>query len=218
MGKYKHGLASSKIYHIWLGMRHRCNNDKCKEYMLYGGRGIKVCEEWDNDFMIFYTWSISNGYKEDSDRKSCTIDRIDPDGNYCPENCRWVDMRTQNNNRRNNRHLTHNGRTQTAAQWAREYGIPEGNLLTRLRKGWDMETALTTPKIDSVIDITGEKYGRLYVLKRVEKPEHIKSRGSYYLCLCDCGKEIVVLGHSLRSGNTTSCGCYHKEVFKRKKC
>ncbi len=95
--EYK-GLSHTRIFGIWKGMRQRCNNPKCASYPLYGGRGIKLCEEWNegsNGFFRFLRWSLENGYRPD-----LSIDRINNDGNYEPSNCRWTDMETQANNRR----------------------------------------------------------------------------------------------------------------------
>lgn len=202
MGKYKHGGSKTRLYTIWINMKSRCYNPKCKEYRWYGAKGIKVCNEWLNDFSAFHEWAISNGYSD-----KLTIDRENCNGNYEPSNCRWADWITQQNNRSSNKTITFKGKTQTMAEWAREYNIPESNLATRLKNGWDMESALNTPKIENLKNIEGRKYFHLTVLKRVPSPENVKSRGAYYLCKCDCGKEKIILGRSLRTGNTTSCGC-----------
>ena len=118
-----------RICSIWLGMRYRCNSKGCKVYKDYGGRGIKICAQWD-DFYVFQEWSLSHGYSADK-----SIDRIDNDGDYCPENCRWTDMKTQGNNRRNSRYYTYRGEIHTLAEWARKTGIPWWVLDDRIKKG-----------------------------------------------------------------------------------
>jgi len=98
-----HGEAGSRLYRVWKAMRQRCYLQSGKYYSDYGGRGIRVCCEW-NDYETFRQWAYSSGYDPDAQRGKCTLDRIDVDGNYEPSNCRWVDMKVQANNRRNSKH------------------------------------------------------------------------------------------------------------------
>lgn len=135
-GKYR----NDRIYRIYYGMRTRCYNTGDVGYSHYGARGITVCDEWLNDFFSFQKWAYENGYRDD-----LTIDRIDVNGNYEPGNCRWADIETQANNRRESVLLTLNGKTQTAAQWGRELGISREVIYGRLKKGWSAEESLTIP-------------------------------------------------------------------------
>ena len=93
----------SRLYCVWIDMKKRCYNPIAHNYHRYGGRGITICDEWRNDFQSFYDWAMANGYDENAPRGQCTIDRIDNDKGYNPDNCRWVDTATQNKNKSNNR-------------------------------------------------------------------------------------------------------------------
>lgn len=135
----KHNLSNTKIYSAWKNIKARCYNKNSSHYNCYGARGISVCEEWKNNFMAFYNWSINNGYKE-----GLSIDRIDNNGNYEPNNCRWCDRITQANNTRTNHFITYNGKTQTITQWSRELGLSRGVLWNRIYcYKWTIERALT---------------------------------------------------------------------------
>lgn len=123
-------------------MRDRCNNPHCKDYKYYGGAGIKVSPLWD-EFLDFKGWAYSNGYVKDS---GLTIDRIDVHGNYEPENCRWVDRKTQANNMTTNHKILYNGEEHTLAEWSEIVDIPFAVLEARINAyHWDAKRALTTP-------------------------------------------------------------------------
>lgn len=98
--KKKHGGRNSRLYRVWGGMKKRCFDTNSPAYKHYGGRGITVCEEWRSDFAAFRAWAMQNGYDENAKRGDCTIDRIDVNGNYTPDNCRWVSVAVQNRNKR----------------------------------------------------------------------------------------------------------------------
>lgn len=132
-----HGMSGTRLHNIWKSMKERCYNSNHDQYKDYGGRGITICSEWKNDFLCFYNWAISNGYKD-----NLTIDRINNDGNYCPENCKWSTRKEQGNNQRTNHLLTYNNKTQTMAQWAEEIGLNPRTLQTRISRGWNVQDAL----------------------------------------------------------------------------
>ena len=128
-------------YGAWADMLQRCNNPKLKNYSLYGGRGIGVCERWR---------SFDNFHEDMGDKPTgLTLDRIDSNGNYCPENCRWATCREQSLNTRRNHYLDYNGMRMTVTEWAIEKGIKPVTLFSRLfAYGWSVDNALTKPVKD----------------------------------------------------------------------
>ena len=135
---YKHGMKGTRLYNVWINMRQRCYNKNMPSYKNYGERGIVVCEEW-HDFAEFYKWAMENGYKND-----LTIERINVNGNYEPNNCKWATREEQAYNKRNNRYITYNGKTQTMKEWSVETGINYFKIRDRLRRGWSVERTLNT--------------------------------------------------------------------------
>lgn len=136
----RYACKDQRLYTIWAGMCYRCEDPKHPSYSLYGGRGVKVCDEWKEDFDCFARWAYQAGYHD-----KLTLDRIDVDGDYCPVNCRWATPKEQANNRRTCVYIEYAGKSQTATQWAEEFNISPSTLLGRLRCGWSVEAALTEP-------------------------------------------------------------------------
>lgn len=134
----KHGLyydetgRKRRLYGIWSRMRQRCRDPHCKEYINYGGRGIKVCKEWE-DYDVFHSWAMGHGYDD-----ALTIERIDVNGDYCPQNCKWITRDAQARNKRNSRKITYKGETKVLAEWARTIGIEHSLLRYRLDH-WGVE-------------------------------------------------------------------------------
>lgn len=137
----KHSLTGTKEFNIWVGMKSRCYNPNNNSYKNYGAKGIKVCDRWldkENGFVNFL---------EDMGKSPLgySIDRIDVYGNYSPENCRWSNAKTQQNNRSNNHNIEYLGQIKTLSQWAEEYGFRPDQLICRLQRGWSIGKSLTTP-------------------------------------------------------------------------
>ena len=128
-----------RLYHIWLGMRERCNNPNHGQYPRYGGKGIKVCADWE-EYASFREWALSNGYSDD-----LTLDRRDNNVGYSPENCRWATRKEQANNRSSNHLLSLNGESHNIEWWAAKTGLPRTTIDKRIARGWDDYKILTTP-------------------------------------------------------------------------
>lgn len=125
--------SGTRLYKIWIGMKSRCSDINNPRYSDYGGRGIALCDEWNDDFKAFYEWSHSNCYQDD-----LTIDRIDNDGNYCPENCRWVDNKVQCRNRRSNINITIGNATKTLTEWCEIFELDSKTVFARLQRNEDI--------------------------------------------------------------------------------
>lgn len=132
------GSHTERLYRIWGAMLSRTRNSNASNYQYYGARGIKVCEEWE-DYEKFRSWSLQNGYNPSAQYGKCTLDRIDTNGNYCPENCRWVDMSVQNNNQRTNKKITYNNETHNLKQWSDILGINYSTFKKYIKNGKTIE-------------------------------------------------------------------------------
>ena len=140
-------MTGTRIYYEWTGMKGRCNNPNYNGYHRYGGRGIKVCEEWNNSFEAFQKWAMNNGYTDE-----LTIERIDVNGNYCPENCCWIPFNEQAKNRRTSlRVIDKDGKEKLAMDIAERNGIAMRNVCARIHDGWDINEALNTPLISQTL-------------------------------------------------------------------
>lgn len=125
-----HGMSDSRLYSIWRSMRNRCKNPGDRHYKDYGGRGIKVCNEWESSFTAFLTWAVQAGYQD-----GLTIDRIDVNGDYSPQNCQWATRLEQSRNKRNSRLLELCGETKTLSEWAEITGVSLNLISGRYTRG-----------------------------------------------------------------------------------
>ena len=140
-----HRDTDSRLYNVWSAIKRRCYNPTVPEYSRYGARGIDMCQEWKNDYGSFMKWAIENGYDKDAPRGQCTIDRIDNDKGYSPENCRWIPISVQMNNVSTNHNIEYDGETHSIADWARKLGMDYKELYKRLSKNdFNLEKILQT--------------------------------------------------------------------------
>ena len=131
-----HHPENERLLRIWRAMLHRCYKETDEHYDYYGGRGIKVCDDW-HDFETFQKWALANGYAD-----NLTIDRLDGNKDYCPENCSWATMTVQNNHKSDTKWLTYKGKTQSLSDWCRELGLDYFRIKARLNSlGWSVEDA-----------------------------------------------------------------------------
>lgn len=137
-----HGMKNTRLYRIWHNMKYRCENKSSKDYSRYGERGISVCDEWERDFLCFYKWAMKSGYKE-----NLSLDRINNNSGYSPENCRWADGQEQCRNRRNNVLVAYNGETKSIAEWCDLLKFDRALAYHRYARGWTgKEIFETKPK------------------------------------------------------------------------
>ena len=154
--------SRDRLYRIYYKIKRRCNRPNVK---YYSSKGVKLCEEWNNDYYSFYNWAMNNGYKD-----NLSIDRIDTNGNYCPENCRWVDMKVQNNNRRNNIKVEYKGKTYSIIELSELLGIKYRTLVARLKD--------YNYKVD---DIVNRKLWERVNKKSMLNERYIYKNGKYYM-------------------------------------
>ena len=135
-----HGKTGTRIYNTWKNMLERCTNPNHKNYCIYGGRGITVCDEWSSSFEAFFEWAVNNGYDD-----KLSLDRVNVDMGYNPSNCRWVTQKEQCNNTHRNINVEIDGETHTLKQWTEILGLKYGTIASRVKRGWDPVNALKTP-------------------------------------------------------------------------
>lgn len=140
--KYGDEIAhQSRLYNIWQGMRYRCENPNHRSYPNWGGRGIKVCREWRTDYAVFKAWALSHGYNS-----GLSIDRIDVNGDYKPSNCRWANVKIQNNNRTTTIKVAYQGEVHSLTEWADMFNLNVKTVIARYHRG-DREERLFRPAI-----------------------------------------------------------------------
>lgn len=141
--KRTHGMSDTRPHYIWGNMKKRCDNPNSLDYPRYGGRGITYCEEW-KQFESFWA-DMKEGYRDD-----LTLDRKDNNGNYCKDNCRWVSLKKQQNNRRDNRIVEYDGKSCTLSEFAETTGINYNSILTRLHAGLPFDEAIQIPEKEKI--------------------------------------------------------------------
>lgn len=190
-----HNMSKTRLHRLWRGFRNRCNNPNNKDYYKYGGRGIKVCDEW-NDFMNFYHWAYEEAnppytkYYEEHPEVYISVDRVDNDKGYSPDNCRFASMRIQDNNKPNNIYIQYRNYVYSAGIWSMITGIHVTIIARRFKYGWPAYDALTVPpginrrtiysderiKIDLSIMESFKEYNKYneFIIKGKANPYHEK--------------------------------------------
>lgn len=136
-----HGMSKSKLYYIWSDIKQRCYQKNNPAFKFYGGRGIKMCNEWFKSYERFMKWAEINGYHE-----GLTIERIDVNGDYCPDNCKWIQLSEQAQNRRSNILIDYNGESHCLSEWCNIYKVNYYLVYNRIHKNkWSFERAISEP-------------------------------------------------------------------------
>ena len=154
-----HGESTGTLYKKWGSIKTRCYNKKIPCYKNYGGRGIKICDDW-LKFWNFREWAYKNGYSD-----GLTLERIDVNGNYEPDNCKWISMAEQQSNKRTSVFITYNGVKKTLSQWSKELGLSKEAIRYRYNVGWTPEECLF-----------GKKEQKFHQLPRIEIPEYLRKK------------------------------------------
>lgn len=189
-----HGMSHTRLYKTWCGMKKRCDNKNSKSYERYGARGIRICQEWENDFHNFSEWALKSGYSDE-----LTIDRIDNNKGYSPENCRWVTHDDQAKNKRNSIFITHNGVEKILADWCRDYDFPYREALQRYRNWVDKGEPVVFEKLFYKGNLRQRKINQI-------------SKGGDLIKTWDNLSEISEAGFD--RSNVSAC-CNGKKIFYR---
>jgi len=204
-----------RLYRIFHNMKFRCYSPKCDENTAksYRDRGITICDEWLEDIHNFYDWAFNNGYND-----TLTIDRIDNDKGYSPKNCRWVDMKTQQNNKRNNVVIEHNGETHTLSEWYDILDISENTLRNRIdKKGWELERALFTPLTEHAEFINEGKMGNW----EENYNKWLKKNRKSVRCTCEekgIDKIYYTIADASRDLGISNCNIINNAKGRTKRC
>jgi len=188
--------SRERLYTLWIGIRQRCNNPSHISYKYYGEKGIKVCSQWENDYGEFKKWALENGYDETLPRGEQTIDRIDSNKDYCPENCRWVTIQEQQKNKDRTNFFECYGEIHTLSEWAEITGIRQSILHSRIYAyKWDIKDAIERP--------IGKTHGKnfIYVIYNCEEKSLIeisKETGIAYSVLKERYKKGISIEETVK--------------------
>ena len=147
-----HGMTNTKLYRIYKGMKDRCYNPNCSNYNRYGGRGIEICDEWLNDKTLFFKWALDNGYEE-----GLSIERINVNGGYSPDNCCWIEISQQCDNKRQNIMIRINGEIHNATYWAKKYNVSPNRVRRGYKLGWSIEKIFNMPLPEPYEEVEDER-------------------------------------------------------------